>query len=104
MKTIQEIAMENDIHSRRVTEWKKTLAEHIASVFEIGTQIWPDHELCLLRCGSAQTSSLLGQSDPCTIKTKIETHPQKNVELKSLTPVTTHEALPMTAYFNLQVI
>lgn len=104
MRTIHDIAVENDIHPKRVTEWKKTLAEHIASVFESGTQLWPGHERCLLRCGSAQTSSLLGQSDPCIIKIKIETHPQKNVELKSLTPVTTHEPLPMTAYFNVQVI
>jgi transposase len=33
-KTIHQIAKENDLHPTLVTEWKKMLAENIASVFE----------------------------------------------------------------------
>jgi transposase-like protein len=37
-KTIHQIAKKNDIHPTQVTEWKKTLAENIAGVFESGTR------------------------------------------------------------------
>lgn len=33
-KTIHEIAKDNDVHPTQVTDWKKTLVENIAGVFE----------------------------------------------------------------------
>ena len=33
-QTIHQIAKENDVHPTQVTEWKKMLAENMASVFE----------------------------------------------------------------------
>lgn len=35
-KTIHQIAKDNELHPTQVTEWKKTLTENIASVFEGG--------------------------------------------------------------------
>jgi transposase len=35
-KTIHQIAKDNDVHPTQVTEWKKRLAENIASAFERG--------------------------------------------------------------------
>lgn len=36
VKTIQQIAKEFDIHPVQVSDWKKTLQERVASVFERG--------------------------------------------------------------------
>jgi len=41
-KTIHEITKDNELHSTQVTEWKKTLAENIASVFEGGKRAGKD--------------------------------------------------------------
>jgi transposase-like protein len=60
-KTIHQIAKENDIHPTQVTDWKKTLAENIAGVFErFFTEFcgWMESAMRKHRDGNTRSNSL----------------------------------------------